>query len=112
MNTIVKIAELIGTDIRLRANAIILRSAIDGVEGNIILDFAGVVFVSRSFADELYNVMGEYKEISLKNTSGIVASMIDAVKQGRNSKRVFKESNSEIKEFDDMSSLSSFLSTI
>lgn len=112
METILKIAELISTDIRSRANAEILRSAIDGVKGEIIFDFAGVVFVSRSFTDELYNIMGEHKGISLKNTSDIVKSMLEAVTKGRNSKRIFKENNSEIKEFDDMTGLSSFLATI
>lgn len=112
MNTKLEIAELISTDIRSRANAEIIRSAIDGIRGDIILDFAGVVFVSRSFTDELYNIMREHKNISLKNMSNIVISMLDAVTKGRNSKRVFKENDSEIKEFDDMSSLSSFLATI
>lgn len=38
--------------------------------------------------------------------------MLEAVTKGRNSKRIFKENNSEIKEFDDMTGLSSFLATI
>lgn len=112
MKTVLKIAELISTDIRSRANADIIRSAIDGIKGDIILDFAGVVFVSRSFTDELYNIMGEYKKVSLENMSNMVKSMLDAVTAGRTSKRVFKEGDSEIKEFEDMSSLSSFLATI
>ncbi len=41
--------------------------------------------------------------------SNIVKSMTDAVKSGRNKKRVRKEDNSEIKEFDDIESLSAFL---
>lgn len=112
MNTILKIAELISTDIRSRANANIIRSAIDGIKEGITLDFSGVIFISRSFTDELYNVMGEHKNITVVNTSNIVKSMIDAVTKGRNSKRVFKENDSEIKQFDDMNSLSSFLATI
>lgn len=68
--------------------------------------------VARSFTDELYNVMAENKNVSLVNMSKFVKSMLEAVTDGRNSKRVFKQSESEIKEFEDMGSLSSFLATI
>ena len=68
--------------------------------------------MSRSFTDELYNVMEENKNVSLVNMSNFVKSMLEAVTNGRNSKRVFRQSESEIKEFEDMSSLSSFLATI
>ena len=112
MNTMLKIADLISTDIRSRANADIIRSAIDGIKDDIILDFSGVIFVSRSFTDELYNVMAENKNVSLVNMSKFVKSMLEAVTDGLNSKRVFKQSESEIKEFEDMGSLSSFLATI
>lgn len=112
MKAKLKIAELISIDIRSRANADIIRSAIDGINGDIILDFSEVVFVSRSFTDELYNIMGEHKNLSLVNMSNIVKTMLEAVTKGRNSKRVFKENDSEIKVFDDMNSLSSFLATI
>lgn len=112
MSTMFKIADLISTDIRSRANAAIIRSAIDGIKENIVLDFSGVTFVSRSFTDELYNVMKENKNVSLVNMSAFVKSMWEAVSKGRNSKRVFKQSESEMKEFDDMNSLAAFLATI
>lgn len=104
-----KIAELVSSDIRSRANASIIRATLDGINENVTLDFDGVEFVSRSFADELYEIMKEYDNISIKNTSDIVKSMMDAVVSGRKSKRKFNEDNSEIREFDDMNSLSSFL---
>lgn len=112
MDKKLKISELISTDIRSRANAEIIRAELDGVKGNVILDFAGVTFVSRSFTDELYNVMCEYGNIKLDNTSDFVKSMIDTVTLGRKTKRTFSEEKSEIKEFDDMKSLSLFLATI
>ena len=56
--------------------------------------------------------MEENKNVSLVNMSNFVKSMLEAVTNGRNSKRVFRQSESEIKEFEDMSSLSSFLATI
>lgn len=112
MDKIFKVAELISTDIRSRANVTIIRSAIDGINENIILDFTDVVFMSRSFTDELYNLMSEHRNVSLSNMNDFVNSMYNAVVQGRKTKRVFESESSEIKEFDDMKSLSSFLSTI
>ena len=79
---------------------------------NIILDFTDVSFMSRSFTDELYNLMNECKNISLSNMNDFVSSMYNAVVQGRKSKRVFEPESSEIKEFNDMESLTSFLSKI
>lgn len=111
MDKIFKISELISTDIRSRANANIIRSLVDGIDDKIILDFEEVNFISRSFTDELYNVLEEHKNISLINTSEIVKTMIDAVYKGRKKTRNIN-SNSEIKEFDDLASLSSFLATI
>lgn len=112
MDKILKVAELISSDIRSRANANILRSAVDGVNDAIVLDFTGVIFMSRSFTDELYNFTNEYNNVSLSNMNEFVKSMFNAVVQGRNNKRVFETEESEIKEFDDMNSFSSFLSTI
>lgn len=112
MGKIVKIAELIGTDVRSRSNAGIIQAALDGERGPVVLDFSGVTFVSRSFADELCNILDELHNTQLSNTTQIVQSMIDAVKAGRSEKRVRIDDNTEIKEFDSFESLSSFLSTI
>ena len=118
MDKIFKISELISTDIRSRANANIIRSAIDGINERIVLDnerivldFDGVCFISRSFTDELYNVLEEHKNISFTNTSDNIKAMLDAVEKGRKSTRNFSNS-SEIKEFHDFASLSAFLATI
>lgn len=112
MDNVLHISKLISTDIRSRANANIIRSAIDGLDGKIILDFSDVTFISRSFADELYNVMEEHANITLSNESDFVKSMLDAVTQSRRSKRLSNKETSEIKEFKDMRSLELFLGTI
>lgn len=107
------IAELISTDVRSRCNAEKIRDEIDKTSDNVILDFSGVIFISRSFTDELYTIIEYYKnlKIDLINMSEIVKTMIDAVKKGRENKRTRLINNdSEIKEFDDMKSLSEFLS--
>lgn len=112
MGKVIKISELIGTDVRSRSNAGIIQAELDGENGNISLDFSGVTFVSRSFADELCNILDNNSNVKLVNTIQIVKTMIDIVKEGRTKKRVRVVDNSEIKEFDTMESLSSFLATI
>ena len=112
MNVEIKIVKLISNDIRSRANVEIIKSAIDVIDENITLDFTGVTFISRSFADELYNLQSDHKNISLDGMVDFVSSMYKTVVQGRLSKRVFKHETSEIKVCEDMGSLSSFLSTI
>ncbi len=113
MENVLKISELISTDVRSRCNAGIIRSAIDGLEGRIILDFEGVTFVSRSFTDELCSIMEEKQNcIEVVNAMEEVKSMIDAVSSGRKQKRKRVKDDSEIKEFADIESLTSFLATI
>lgn len=45
--------ELIGSDIRSRKNADYIRNSIAGCAGEVELDFDGVEFISRTFADEV-----------------------------------------------------------
>ena len=87
MDKVFKIATLISNDIRSRANANIIRSAID----------------------ELFNIKEEHGNINITNASDLISSMLSAVSEGRKHKRNFNKDNSEIKEFDDMESLSAFL---
>lgn len=108
---IIKISTLISSDVRSRSNAEIIRSAIDGISDKIILDFSGVSFVSRSFTDELCSIVEHYKNITIDmiNMSEIVKTMIEAVEKGRKNRRIRTKDDSEIKEFDDIESLSKFL---
>ncbi len=112
MNKTIKIAELISTDIRSRSNADKIRVAIKDANSEVVLDFSNVTFMSRSFADELYNIKTEYANICMVNMSDLVKSMFDAVCHGRSQKRKFDEDKSEMKSFSDIESLSAFLTTI
>lgn len=112
MGKVIKIARLLSTDIRSRANANLIRAAIDGVDDNITLDFEDVTFISRSFTDELYNVVNEHRNITLAYMSDFVKSMWNAVSKGRSVQRKPLKEHSEIKELEDMKSLESFLATI
>ena len=112
MVKVLKIKELISADVRSRANAKKIWDIVNATTNSIELDFSGVIFVSRSFADEVYNIIDSKKGITITNTFDIVKSMFETVSSSRSSKRVREKDNSEIKDFHDMESLSSFLSTM
>ncbi|MEA4995394.1 MAG: DUF4325 domain-containing protein [Petrimonas sp.] len=112
MRRIVRIAELIGADIRSRQNADHIRNSIAGCAGKVELDFDGVEFISRAFADEVYTIVKENRDnVVLINMEGIVGSMMSVVSDSRTHKRVRKTENANMKEFSDMKSLSAYLST-
>ena len=112
MRKIIKIAELIGVDIRSRKNADYIRNSIAGCASEVELDFNGVEFISRAFADEVYTIVKENNDnVVLKNMEGIVDSMMSVVSESRTNKRVRKTENANMKEFSDMESLSAYLST-
>lgn len=107
----IKIKELISDNIRSRFNGDILRTAISKEKGQIVLDFSNVEFISRTFADELYNIVNENKNISIENMNDFVGTMYGIVKNGRASTRHPVESDAKILEFKDMDSLSEYLKT-
>jgi len=112
MKKIIRIAELIGSDIRSRKNADHIRKGIADCTDVVELDFNGVEFISRAFADEIYTIVKENKDnVVLKNMEGIVDSMISVVSESRTNKRIRKTENANMKEFSDMESLSAYLST-
>lgn len=84
---------LIGPEVRFRSNADKIRSAMSGCCESYVIDFEGVAFVSRSFADELCNIMDENQKIRLINESPSVKKMIDTVLSGR--KRIRQRNNDD-----------------
>ncbi|WP_281644695.1 STAS-like domain-containing protein [Bacteroides zoogleoformans] len=108
----ISVANLISTDVRSRSNADKIRDEICNAPKNVTLDFNGVVFISRSFTDELYSIMEHFSNVKVKiiNTSDVVRNMMNAVKKGRANKRIRLKEKSEVMEFKDMESLSAFLS--
>ena len=67
MKEIIKLHDLLGSEIRSRSNAEILREKIAEHSGSII-DLSDVSFISRSFADELC-ILVEKHIIQLRNAS-------------------------------------------
>ena len=115
MKKIVKVKELLSSDIRSRCNAEAIRNEVVNAEcEEICIDLDGVVFMSRSFTDELLNIVGSTsgKAIEIINAKGDTKSMIDIVSASRRKKRVLTEEDSHITELKDMSSLEKFFATI
>lgn len=112
MNKKVIIAELISTDIRSRSYADKIRNEVTNSPMEVILDFSRVSFISRSFTDELYNIIDESKNtrFQMTNMSKIVRTMTEVVKKSRGNDRIRLKDNSEIKEFDDIQTLLKYFS--
>lgn len=84
---------LIGSEVRSRSNADKIRSVMSECCESYVFDFEGVDFVSRSFADELCNIMDENQKIRLINETPSVKKMIDTVLSGR--KRIRQRNNDD-----------------
>lgn len=54
---------------------------------DIRLDFTGVTFITRSVADEIYNIQLDFPRIEVLNLHGEAKKMFDVVKRGRLSPR-------------------------
>lgn len=67
-----------------------------------LLDFAGVEQISRSSADELYNITIDHKSVRIINMSSFVQKMFDAVVLSRFEPRIRQASKTEIIRCDTM----------
>lgn len=112
MEKVMLISELLGTDVRSRSNAEIIRADASNFGDTVILDFKDVTFVSRSFADELCSIMETCGNISLVHMSRLVESMMNAVSSGRKEKRLRPDAGTDIKDIDTIEDLSEFFSSI
>ena len=115
MEKVVKVKELLSSDIRSRCNAEAIRNEVINADcKEICVDLSGVIFMSRSFTDELLNIIDntEDKTIHMINAEGDIKSMIDIVSASRKKKRVLSDDDSQITELKDMSSLEKFFATI
>lgn len=62
METLIKMSELIGSELRSRTEAKKIHNSISLVRnGKIIISFSGVTFISRSFADEFCGIIENVK---------------------------------------------------
>lgn len=86
-----ELARILGMDLMSRILARNLYTIISNTRDNedVAIDFANVYFVTRSFADEFYNVFLKTPpfKISIINASDDISSMLSAVKRTQKAKK-------------------------
>lgn len=117
MKKMIEIAELLGTDIRSRINSNVIRREIGKTQDILIdIDMGGVVFISRSFADELLEIAEKTqgKHVSITNSAGEVKSMLEIAARDRKRERVYPDvdKDTEVVRLKDMASLKEFFAAI
>lgn len=107
----INVLKLLGSDIRSRSNGGTIEKAINE-SGNTkcIIDMEGVVFVSRSFADELLAICKRTYS-TIINTHGVVDTIIKIVNKSRENGKKQQESSEKIVELQDMVSLETYFAT-
>lgn len=112
MEKAISIRSLIGSEVRSRTNAEKIAAALADNGEVYIIDFEGVTFVSRSFADELCNMMDQNSKIRLINEDPFVKRMIDIVLAGRKRLRQREDNNDSIISFSTIDELKKFMMTL
>ena len=112
MKQTIKLYDIYSADLFTRSSASELRSSIDEKADEVTLDFEGVSFMSRSFADEVCNIIDDIpsKAFTFINQNEDVATMMTKVRESRHRERIRGVGNAKIYEFKDLESLSAFLS--
>lgn len=107
----IKLNTIYSSDLYTRSRASELRTCIDKEATEVVLDFEGIGFMSRSFADEVCNIMDDNKNIKFEfiNRNADVEAMLNKVAEGRSQERKRGICNATIHKFENMESLSEFL---
>ena len=111
MKQTIKLNTIYSDDLYTRSRASELRARINDEATEVTLDFEGIGFMSRSFADEVCNIIDDMggKTFTLVNQNSDVATMMTKVRDGRSRERKRGVENAKMYEFQDMESLSEFL---
>lgn len=107
----IKVKEILGTEIRSRIPIVALQQQMD-VKEECVIDMSGIIFISRSFADELYNLEQDYRNVSFVNLEDNVKKMMDVVWMGRKKKRVRSNESVTLYDLTKIEDFSKFLQTI
>lgn len=111
MNQTIRLLDIYSADLFIRSRASELRKCINDDADEVTLDFEGIGFMSRSFSDEVCNIIDDMggKTFTLVNQNRDVATMMTKVRDGRSRERKRGVENAKMYEFQDMESLSEFL---
>lgn len=114
MKQTIKLQDIYSADLYTRSRASELRASILDNADVVLIDFDNIGFMSRSFADEICNIMDDMmnKTFELINLNEDVMTMLSKVKESRCQERKRGIDSSKMYEFNDMESLSEFLLTM
>lgn len=103
------ISRILGCELRSRNSA---RKLVSEITFDTTLDFQSVVFMSRSFADELYNIRLEFPGIGFMNMSSDLQQMFKAVSMGRQIKRNRNLKQGDVEDISSMKDLKQYFEGI
>lgn len=112
MAIIINVSSQLGKDLRTRS---FFRNDIEEIIGNTTdeccLDFHDVIFISRSVADEIYNLLEDHKNLHISNMEGDVQKMYSIVKRGRTTPREYPSSEIKVIHLKTMKEMQEFFAT-
>ena len=111
MTQTIKLYDIYHADLFSRAKAAQLINYISPDADTVILDFEGITFMSRSFTDELYNIVITYPNKTFKyiGRNDDICIMMEKVADGRTRERQLGIPPAQMFFFDSQSKLSDFL---
>lgn len=111
MKQTIRLQDIYSADLYTRSRASELRSCINNEADYVVLDFEAIGFMSRSFADEVCNIIDDMNDrtFTFVNQNNDVKMMMTKVREGRNKDRKRGVGNAKMYEFKDMKSLEEFL---
>lgn len=113
METTVSISIHLGNDLRTRSFfRRDMEKILENSNSKLILDFSGVVFISRSVADELYNLLVDYPALTITGMEKDVKMMYDVVVRGRKEPREYPHMNAKVYHLETMKELQEFFDAI
>lgn len=111
MKRVIKMQAKLGSEIRSRVAIEKIKSFIQ-IKDRVYIDMTGVTFISRSCADELYNLQIDNQNVKISNQTGEVYKMMNVVKKGRTKQRNRKIINSTVQDMKNVEIFEDFLQTI
>ena len=114
MKQTIKLKNIYDADLFSRSRASELHSYFKTNINEVVLDFDGINFISRSFADELCNIIDDNsdKQFSFVKQIEEVSTMISTVQESRRQERKRGIAHAKMYEFNNMEKLSSYLMSI
>lgn len=104
---------ILPSDLKTRSEARELSERVSAITANtnVVFDFSRVTYMGRSFADEFYNDFMTCNNFKFIDLSDEIENIFKTVSKSQHGIRK-RESPGTVEQFDDMSKLSSFLTSL